>query len=173
MTKYFGNEVNVVIPDVVKEIDGDAFNSANIRSVHIGKKVEYISFGAFTSNCRNLESITVDFENEYYQSIDGVLYSKDGDELIKYPPAKEESVFFVPDEVREIGPWAFLKCENLIKVVLPRGVRRIESNAFGGAVNLEKIEMPDDLQSIGSGAFSDCMSLKEILQKETKTTFRL
>lgn len=62
--------------------------------------------------CR-VSIIFVDDENPNYQSIDGVLYSKDGKKIIRYAKAKKDTSFDIPDGVTEIGDFAFFGSKNL------------------------------------------------------------
>ena len=50
-----------------------------------------------------LKRITVHPDNLVYSSVDGVLYSSDGTELIFYPPAKEDEVMFIGKTVKSIN----------------------------------------------------------------------
>lgn len=71
--------------------------------------------------CFALEEIYVDESNSMLKSVDGVLYSKDGKELLSYPAAKGGSTFTVPDEVEKIWRGAFIGCKNLEKIVVGEG----------------------------------------------------
>ena len=66
-----------------REYIGAALAPAEIVSVEISKYVTKLGSAPFHS-CLNLTEITVDVENEKYQSIDGNLYSKDGKMFIQY-----------------------------------------------------------------------------------------
>lgn len=68
----------------------------------IPKTVESLSLDASDTDLKNLASITVDANNEYYKSVDGVLYSADGSKMLFYPPAKTSSYFTMPKEVTTI-----------------------------------------------------------------------
>ncbi len=57
--------------------------------------------------CENLQEICVDSQNEYYSSVDGVLYNKQLTKLIKYPEAKPDKVYHMPDSVEEINYHGF------------------------------------------------------------------
>ena len=74
---------SVVIPNSVTSIGTMAFIECSVIEVTIGSGVSYIGEDAFSS--KSLENIYVDEENKEYKSIDGVLYSKDGKQLIRYP----------------------------------------------------------------------------------------
>lgn len=68
--------------------------------------------------CGELEKIIVDGNSSFYKSVDGVLYSKDGKELISYPAAKSNSSYTLPGGVEEIYPGAFTACKNLKEILV-------------------------------------------------------
>ena len=74
--------------------------------------------------------------NNYYKSIDGNLYSKDGAKLIQYAIGKKQNEFVIPDSVTNIGPYAFNNCTNLTNVIIPDSVTNIEHSAFNNCTNL-------------------------------------
>lgn len=77
--------------------------------------------------CLNLEEIRVDEKNEFFQSVDGVLYSKDGKQLISYPAAKKDSTYTIPKEVEKIYTDAFSGCTNLEEILVEDGNQYYES----------------------------------------------
>ena len=105
----------------------------------IPKSVKKIGFDVYPY-CR-VSIIFVDDENPNYQSIDGVLYSKDGESLIRYPHGKVDSSFTVPDGVTDICESAFEGCPHLKEVIISDSVRFIGGNAFKGC-GLEEVKFP-------------------------------
>lgn len=105
----------------------------------IPKSVKKIGFDVY-SYCKT-SIIFVDDENSNYQSIDGVLYSKDGESLIRYPHGKVDLSFTVPDGVTDICESAFDGCPHLKKVIISDGVRFIGANAFKWC-SLEEVKFP-------------------------------
>ena len=105
----------------------------------IPKSVKKIGFDVYPY-CR-VSIIFVDDENPNYQSIDGVLYSKDGESLIRYPHGKVDSSFAVPDGVTDICESAFEGCPHLKEVIISDSVRFIGGNAFKGC-GLEEVKFP-------------------------------
>ncbi len=125
---------SVAIPDAVTAIGGFAFyECSNLTSVTFtdnsrlmtieshafaGTKITAFKIPAHAAvnvyfisdifrDCLNLSQITVAAGNEYFKSVDGVLYSKDGTMLLVYPAAKEETIYTVPPELTWIGSFAF------------------------------------------------------------------
>ena len=58
-----------------------------------------------------LEAIIVDPKNKNLKSVDGMLFSKDGTNLLKYPAKKAGKEYSIPDNVEFICYGAFGHCE--------------------------------------------------------------
>lgn len=164
-----------------KEIRDYAFHSAAFDSVDLGKDVEKIGDNVFSSgefesvyipaSVKELTSksfgsetfgrITVDEDNPYYEDIDGVLFSKDGETLIKYPNARgeDDSVYEIPTGVKEISKAAFNAASELSGVIIPDTVEKIGDGCFEYCSQLESITVPNSVTYIGKTAFSSCSSL--------------
>ena len=106
-----------------------------LTSVTILDSVTSIGSGAF-AYCTSLTSILVDNDNTAYQSIEGNLYSKDGNTLIAYAIGKTAMSFTIPDGVTSIGDEAFYGCEALMSVTIPDSVTSIGYQAFRGCYAL-------------------------------------
>ncbi|MDR0958624.1 MAG: leucine-rich repeat domain-containing protein, partial [Clostridiales bacterium] len=80
-----------VTMDGVTSIGDYAFyGCTNLPSINIPSSVTSIGDAAF-ANCGSLSYISVDSNNQYYKSIDGVLFNKAGTTLICYPAGKTDS----------------------------------------------------------------------------------
>lgn len=110
----------------------------------------------------SLKSIKVSIFNKNFKSVDGVLYSKDGKTLIRYPVAKEGESFTIPDGVETIAYNAFYRNAHLKSVQIPDSVTTIEEGAFRECLLLDDVVIPDSVVSIGDNAFSKCEGLKTI-----------
>ena len=97
-----------------------------------------------------LEEIIVESENENYKSVDGVLYSKDGTILIKYPAKKEGTSFEVPNSVVSISNSAFSYNAYLEEITLPSTLFNIEMLAFSFAESLEELIITETVEYLGS-----------------------
>lgn len=150
------------IPDTVKKIDEMAFNNCtNIKTINIPASVEQIGMRSF-GECSSLEAINVDFDNEHYSSIDGVLFDAWQDILYQYPPNKSSTSYTIPNSVTWIMAQAFQNCDNLERVKLPEYLREISYSCFAECDKLNNVVIPDGVTEIYSSAFENCKSLTDI-----------
>ncbi len=150
---------SVVIPDKVELLLGEFYRCSSLKSVTIPDGVKGIE-SAF-QECDALESIAVSTGNTAYQSIDGVLYTKDGTTLVRYPSAKAGTEFTVPEGVLYIEKSAFSNAKNLTSVIIADSVLSVGSYAFSDCAALAEIEIADSVLSVGMDAFSGCVALVE------------
>ena len=165
--KYKGNTTeNVIIPDGIITIQDDAFWGTSLKKIYIPRSVESIGNNAFDL-CSNLVEINVDKNNNKYSSLDGVLFNKEQDILIKCP---NKETYIVPNSVVSIDKYAFNCCVNLVNVLIPNSVTTIGSGAFEYCENLESINIPYGIKSIEYGTFQDCSNLVNITIPKTVTS---
>ena len=133
-----------------------------MTSLYVPESVSTIHTRLFHWDSPLLTSITVDPDNQVYSSDGGVLFSKDGTELISCPISLDGESYTVSNGVREIGNYAFKGCGDLESIILPEGLVSIGYSAFDGCVSLTSIAIPDSVTSIGDMAFEMCTSLVAI-----------
>lgn len=158
ITGYTGLNSRVVIPDKiegkdVKGIEDGAFcYITGIDYIYIPASVEFISSEAF-SGCDTLAEFEVGADNEWFSSLDGVLYNKDKTVLIAFP-CGVGGEFTVPETVTKIGDYAFFFCYELTKINMYNNVTQIGDCAFSYCWNLKSIRLSDNLVSIGKEALA-------------------
>ena len=69
----------------------------------------------------------------------------------------------IPKGVTEIGAYAFNGCDRLVDVSIPNTVIKLGFRAFSNCSSLENIKLPDSILEIGSNSFIHCYSLKQIV----------
>ena len=181
---YGATMSEVVLPDSLEVIEGYVFcECKNLKAITIPQNVKEIGDYAF-DYCPSLASISVAAGNQHYQSVNGVLFSKPGDLLLRYPEAKTGDSYAVPDTVRTIAPdafygtkpvsvtmgdnveeikcYSFQNCENLTEIKIGKGVKLLGDWVFGGDKKLTRIDLPAALEEIGGFVFDNCTALKEI-----------
>ncbi len=152
---------SVTIPNSVTEIGFGAFYESALTSVSLSRYVEDIGYWAFAF-CQKLTAINVNTSNPYYKSVSGVLFSKDGAELLQYPAGNTLTSYTVPSGVYIIGNSAFEGSMKLTAVTIPSGVDYIGGYAFGSCTALKTINIANGVQMIGGGAFAFCISLTSV-----------
>ena len=120
---------NVTLGKELKILDYAAFNCcSSLKSLTFNKKLQSVGI-AFLYGCSQLAEIKVPRQNGYFSSIDGVLFSKNGEALIKYPPSKQRNIYNVPDNVVNIHKFAFHNAK-IKEVKLHENIKFIEYRTF-------------------------------------------
>lgn len=202
---YSGSSNLYVLPNETEEIANYAFFIANVTSVDlnnvkklgssafeacgglttaiIGKNVESINEGAFRL-CYSLSAFNVNTANMYFQSKEGVLFTKNGEHLVQYPTSKTGD-YTVPMGTKCINASAFLGVKYLKTIHIAPTVERFERNAFRfsnvehvifdptsslkfmgyqifNGSKIERITLPASLETMDRTIFYDCDNLKEV-----------
>ena len=144
---------NFTLPESVETIGLQAFiDCESLTEVTIPANVTIIEQNSF-SGCGKLRAIYVAEGNQAYQSVDGVLMTKDGTMVHTCPGAKE-GTFVIPNGVTTIASLAFFDCQNLKRLVIPATLTTINERGFDFCDNL--------LSFYFSGAAPDAGLLKKM-----------
>ena len=161
----FGNctgITDITIPNTVTYIRMGAFyNCTGLKKLVIPNGVKDIHPQAFQC-CTGLENISVDANNKNFTSVDGVLFSKDKTDIVKYPNAKKGASYIVPNTVTRIYGMSFETSTNLTSVTIPGSVEVIGFAAFGDCTNLKSVIISNGVKTIGDSAFDGCTSLTSV-----------
>lgn len=186
--------MSIVLPASIHTWNtGSFYNAGLLQHLHLSSRVEKILGNAFL-HTYSLTSFSVDENNPFFQVIDDVLFSKNGETLVRYPSGKENvGTYTLPAHVKIIATFAFASCYDLTNIILNHGLTTINEHAFFDATGLEAIVIPDTVTTVGMYAFrmnmnlasvtlgsglsgistymfSDCGSLKEIILPVNITT---
>lgn len=143
IVEYTGESDHVIIPETynnkpIVELSGYLFAAENTatrsypgtRTVLLSENIKRIWVGTFM-RAANLDYIGVNNDNEYFESIDGNLYSKGGKTLRAYALAKRDVYFSIPDGVEKIDKYAM--CSPYpISLTIPETVTEIDPDGIKG-----------------------------------------
>lgn len=156
VTKYFGNQKIVTIPNEVNELSpslfwdnqrieevilpqslinlsGDTFyNACHLKRITIPKNVKYMGNNPF-GGCKLLE---LKNESPYFHYENGALYNNDYSKLIYYCIKNPSKEFVISDKCKILGKHCFYLCNNLIKITIPSSIIKLENNPFSGCKKL-------------------------------------
>lgn len=163
---------SVSLPKSLVKIGSMCFANSKIKSIHLPENLEEMGHKNFPSslesyitlpaklrvfptdniqNCKALTEILVDEENDYYKSIDGILYNHDVTEILICPRGMIGKVI-IPKTVKHIADYCFDGCSKLTSIELPRSIETIGSYAFS-RLTLDRLTIPNSVTSIGEGCF--------------------
>ena len=174
ITKYTGSDNEVRIPKSFEGANVTSIGSwtfrenSNLTNVVVPETVTSIGGDAF-GNCSSLTSITVESGNAVYSDIDGVLFDKNQNTIIRCPEARSGD-YSIPNTVTNIAFGAFINCSRITSINIPESVINIEDGAFSDCSSLTSITIPDSVVSIGVYAFSGCNSLKSVTISNSVTS---
>ena len=147
ITKYIGSEIDVSIPEeigghTVTSIADFAFNRSSINKLKIEGNVEHIGkFGG-------IGQFVVTEDNPNYSARGGVLFNKEGTELVLYPGERNSVHYSVPNGTIIIGENAFAFTRDRIRQLdLPETVTEIKKNALPDVRRLYLV-LPKSLSSL-------------------------
>ena len=167
---YIGNSAfsalrkltTITLPNNLNNIESSGFYECeSLSNVFIPASVSYMHPNVFRS-CHSLTEITVDPNNTYYSSHDGVLYDETTKTLICYPEKKPDPTYTVPDGIKIIDEDSFCSNDNITSVILPDSVKFIRFFAFRLCENLTDITIGKGLSTIETQAFLGCYSLRDV-----------
>lgn len=123
--KFFGDDKEYFLDDIVSEIKDYAFTNTNIEIVHLTDRVSKIGSGAF--DYYKLKSINLSSKNKNFKIENSALISKDG------------KIFFGLIGIHD-------------NYVFKEGIEKINESACSFNT-LERVDLPQSLLSIYNGAF--------------------
>ena len=148
---------HLIIPDSFNYVDEWAFCCDNLRSVYIGKKMDYIDNLTFC-HCKKLHHIHIDKDNLHLKTFNGMVLSKDGKKVLTW--FRERRHLTIPEGVEEIDDIVFINNFTLESVCFPKNLRKMGDNSFGNCPKLRKVFLPGDFEKFRTQSFLDNKNLK-------------
>jgi len=123
----------IELPESLVSIGSFAFaNCYSLSYIFIPLNVNQIGFAPFDT-CTSLVMIYVDENNNYFKSVDGVLFNKQINVLLQYPIGRKlPESYTVPSTVSEIKDFAFSGGVHLETLILSPRIRIIGINTLEG-----------------------------------------
>ena len=150
------------IPNITSIGNNAFYNMSKVTSVKIGSNLTSLPANVFSS-MSGLQNIEVNENNNYYASIDGVLFNKAKTTLIKYPIGKSLESYTIPEGVTTIDSYAFQNTGKLKgKITFPETLSSIGTYAFSYSGISGELILPDSVQTINSSAFYNCKNIESV-----------
>ena len=182
----------VTLPEGVASIGDYAFQNCQVLE-QAKLPASCTTLGKYVfDGCQALTALDVAEGNTAYLSQDGVLFTKDGETLVRYPQAKAETAYTVPEGCRTLADWSFIGsttleqinidgvtsigedcfyyCTSLKSIVIPDGVAELNGAVFGYCLSLEEVKLPATIWKLGDHCFYSCAKLNKIDLPEGLTT---
>ncbi len=179
------NLTSVTLPEGMNYFNGTALfkGCTSLETINLPTTMTNgLSWSSCFDSCWSLVEVNYAAGNSVYKSVNGVVFSYDGERLVLYPPGKNpgspnflynlagsaagglkrigslahnryiEEVN-IPNTVTIIGASAFYDCPLLRRVVVGDGVEKVYNNAFGACPQIEEVSFGCSVDSIGQLIF--------------------
>lgn len=179
---------SIVLPEEVRQIETHALYDVKIIYMESSSIPTswpddwYNSQKTYIHTNINLDTIAMFEDFEYFISDDKVIVSDYFGEsteieipsLIEGMPVekvggaclKENEIvtkIIVSEGIKELSPYAFASCTQLVTLILPSTLITIGECAIRGCESIVALELPSSLKEIGGNAFNMCTNLQELV----------
>lgn len=146
----------LVLPTTVTKLEVYCLCQSKLEQITIPTSVINL-YGNCFNGASSLTAIYVENGNANYTHYSGVLYSKDGKSLVKYPEGKTGTSYTVNSGVTKIGDQAFSNAK-LTSITLPTTLTALGEDVFYGTA-ITTLTIPASVTSIASSTFSGMVAL--------------
>ncbi|MCR5582134.1 MAG: leucine-rich repeat protein [Eggerthellaceae bacterium] len=143
------------LPDSVTSLGSGALaDASHMTSVHVGAALSADALVGVFAGSTAIQTFTVAASSEACAAVDGVLYSRDGSQLIAYPPARY-GAYAMPDSVVAVADYA---CQDaaMTSVAFSSRLESVGAYAFASSSLEGALALPASLQTVGDHAFAGC-----------------
>ncbi len=137
---FFGCDslTDITLPEGLTSIGGNAFNGCDsLTDITLPASLTNLTSPAF-GGCDSLMGIYTAPDSTAFRSLDGVLFSADGKQLICFPGGRQGG-YTVPDGVTALSAMSFLACGGLTELTIPESVTSIGMYAFYACSGLTQV----------------------------------
>ena len=146
-------EYVIKIPKTIKDIGKDSAYGTN-----------YVDY-------RRVIRYDVSEENNTYKSVDGVIFSKNGKELVRYPSGRINRTYTIPEGVETIKKGAFKNVYNTYTLIFPSTMKSLEEYALGDYYKLKTLDIKNYNGELKDNVFMNNASLKEFIVDSENTAY--
>lgn len=163
--------ISLTVPEGITELPEGAFlQLSGLTQLSLPASLRAMSQMALPGHGA-LEKITVADGNENYQTYDGVLFSRDGKTLLRFP-AGRIGTYEIPPGTIILADNSFDGCDTLTGITVPDGVSALPKYIFSGCVGLEEIHLPATITEIGEYALPGYGAIRRVEVKEGNRRYR-
>lgn len=141
-----------------ESIGKNCFSKTKLKNIHIPHNTSYIDVSAFL-DIPTLQNITVDDNNEFFSTENGVLYNKDKS-ILRFCPQGKTNCITININCVSISSYAFYN-SSVKQVNFNNKLEMIFTEAFRGCA-MENMMLPPHLTYIGDGAFYGAEKITDI-----------
>ena len=114
----------LTLPEGIEFVSGNAFDNSSLTTLNLPSTFNIIKSNfdySFMRKCPALKAINIASSNPVYKSIDGLIYSKDGETLFFCPTGKT-GIVAIADGTKTVTYSAFSGCGQITQLDIPEGV---------------------------------------------------
>jgi hypothetical protein len=143
----------------IYSIESGAFSSVSDTMQTLSLSASVAQMGASAmAECTVLQNIQVSTASKFFKSVSGVLYTKDGKMLVKYPTGRAGRFNMTTSTYAStlgISAYAFANANGLTEIVFPGSIMVIDGTAFSGCKRLQTVEFTGATPPVlmGAGTF--------------------
>jgi hypothetical protein len=104
--------------------------------------------------CSGVTGFTVDPASTIFSTLDGVLFSKDGSVLVRFPPGRA-GAYEIPNGVTTMDGYAFSSCAGLTRVTAPATVATFGYASLASCGGLTGVYCEGNRPDFSGSVFSD------------------
>ena len=152
------NLTTVSLPEGLTHISAGAFSYCGLTNVTIPESVVWMGDSAFWQ-CTNLERVDITSLSAWC----GITFGFEGNPLtyadMLYVDGIALTELVIPEDVTEVGSYAFYGYNGLISVTIPDHVTTIGEGAFSLCENLSSVSIGNGITRMGNSPFYGCAKL--------------